>query len=521
MSAGAFGPIISAVAADGFTPSLHGAGIHFHGKIQVGGFPVPLCLRFEDLTLAEGPRLFLPDTAMLGRKVIPHVDESGELCAVDRRLFLFDRYKAAQHTRGLIARAVDVLTRGMTAAGTREIAEEFGAYWAGSSNIPSPSLTDPATANKNRPNEAYVTSASILSFAPHQARPTTLGELLDWASHWDEGLGPRILATLGKLSSKDPTVIVQAQNAAAAARILVSARGQKFQKALERPAGWRRFLTTAAARSLPIERGQGRRYDLAALLGANGADGRAPFVGRQIILVGCGAIGGYLARMLAQLGAGLGGRLALIDPDLLSNSNIRRHQLGAAEILREKAQASADAISRDFPGLNVIALNDDVTRRASILADADLVIDATGEQGLSDWLNQWALDRRAVGKVTPALLFVWVSGEGAAAQSLLVIDNKHACYRCLQPDPNKPGRFHPLKEAPPIPVAACGEQPSTRYGPAAPAAAASLAASHASDWAAGNPHALLRTVRIDWKSTVKRDPKSPDRAASCPACGIH
>ena len=519
MSADTFTHIIAAVAADGFRPRLAGAGIELFGEISIGKHKVPLCLRFDDLTLAQGPRLLLPDASMLGRRVVPHVDEHGELCAVDRRLFVFDRYRAPQQTRGLILRAVEVLTRGMTTAGTQEIAEEFGPYWSSSFvTFSAPSEVGAETA-KPAHNEAVVTTAATLSFAAHQARPTTLGELIDWANHWDKMLGPKIVAALGKLDAKDPRILIQARNAAAAATVLVSARGERFQASLSRHAAWSRFVGTSAARALPIERRQGRRFDLATLLGANGTEGRAPLAGRRIVLIGCGAIGGYLARMLAQVGAGLEGQLILIDPDMLSHGNVRRHQLGLADATRKKAEACAEAIGRDFPGLSVVAVNDDVTKRVSLLADAELVIDATGEQGLSDWLNRWGLDRRAAGEAVPALLFVWIAGQGAAAQSFIVHDDVHACYRCLQPDLTKEGRFNPLREAPPAPVAACGEQLSTLYGPAAPAAAASLATTHATEWAAGHPQALLRTVRIDWKATVERPPKSPDRAAGCPACG--
>jgi molybdopterin/thiamine biosynthesis adenylyltransferase len=259
--------------------------------------------------------------------------------------------------------------------------------------------------------------------------------------------------------------------------------------------------------------------DLAELLGANGLDGCAPLVRKRVILIGCGAIGGYLARMLAQLGAGLEAKFILIDCELLSHPNIRRHQLGLSGSLRNKAEACAEAITLDFPGLEIEGVKGDVKRHVSLLAGADLVIDATGEQGLSEWLNHWALEQRRVGEAVPALQFVWIAGAGAAAQSFFVIDNRYACYRCLQPDTSKPARFDPLRELSPAPVAACGDDPSTLYGPAAPAAAASLAAVHASDWASDHPHALLRTARIDWKATVKRDPKSPERVDDCPACG--
>jgi molybdopterin/thiamine biosynthesis adenylyltransferase len=251
----------------------------------------------------------------------------------------------------------------------------------------------------------------------------------------------------------------------------------------------------------------------------NGPERNPPLAGKKIVLVGSGAIGGYLSRMLVQTGAGLGARLTLIDPDRLTRENIRRHQLGLGDINRYKAEACAEGIGRDFPGVDVVALTDSAQRHPTLLAGADLIIDATGEQAFSEWLNAWRLERRAEGLPCATLLFAAIIGCGVAVQTFMIFDDAYACLRCLQPDPKKLGRFDPRQELEAEPAASCGEQPFTRYGPAASTAAASLASSHAVDWALGSPHHLLRTIRIDWEATVKRDPKSPDKAAGCPACG--
>lgn len=63
-------------------------------------------------------------------------------------------------------------------------------------------------------------------------------------------------------------------------------------------------------------------------------------------LVGCGAIGGYLARGLAQAGFG---SLVLVDHDRLKAANLGRHVLGAEWIGRSKAAALAEQFARDFP----------------------------------------------------------------------------------------------------------------------------------------------------------------------------
>lgn len=63
-------------------------------------------------------------------------------------------------------------------------------------------------------------------------------------------------------------------------------------------------------------------------------------------IIGCGAIGGFLARGLAQAGVG---SLVLVDHDRLKAANLSRHVLGAEWIGWFKAAALADQLARDFP----------------------------------------------------------------------------------------------------------------------------------------------------------------------------
>ena len=506
--------IIKAVAADGFKSRLVGDGLELYGELKVGPATLPMHIRFDDLTLATSPRCYLTDVSMLPRKVVPHLDDAGEFCVVNRSMFVFDRYRAPEQTRGLIVRAKEVLERGMTKYGTNEIADEFTSYWINYL------LKFPSTAEGiKRLNIATVTTHAQISFEAHQAKPETLGELIEWANFWDKELGQRIMDGLGRCTFRDPMVEIHASNAIVIARLMVTAGREKFARTISRPHIWQRYLKSVAALDFPIKRADGRRIDFMKIFGMNGLDGTPQLANKKVVLVGCGAIGGYLSRMLVQTGAGLGARLTLIDPDRLNRENIRRHTLGLADLNRLKAEACAEMIKRDFPGVDVVPLVNPGQHYEAILADADLVIDATGEQGFSEWLNEWALIRRKADTACPALLFSWVSGQGVATQSFMVIGGEHACLRCLQPDHNKLGRFDPRQEQEDEPVAPCGEKPFTRYGPAASTAAASLASSHAVDWALGQPRHLLRTTRINWDATVKLDPKSPDKMDFCPACG--
>lgn len=245
-------PIIKAVAGDGFSPRLTSNGLDLEGGIKVCGLAVPLRIRFDDLALATSPRLFLPDVSMLSRKVVPHVNDAGEFCVVDRRMHVFDRYHAAEQTRGLIVRAAEVLERGMGKAGTAEIASEFASYWSGRTmELPAEGHKD--AGDTARANLAHVTTAKTISFEPDQTRPETLGELIDWAKRWDARLAEAILSKLSRLSAADPMIVIEAPNACVASRLLASERGPVFVGAFKRPGSWTRFIQTHTARLLKIE----------------------------------------------------------------------------------------------------------------------------------------------------------------------------------------------------------------------------------------------------------------------------
>jgi hypothetical protein len=79
--------------------------------------------------------------------------------------------------------------------------------------------------------------------------------------------------------------------------------------------------------------------------------------GKNIAIIGCGTIGGYLSEMLVKAGAGVsGGRLTLVDYETLSPQNIGRHRLGFPDLFSNKAVAMAKELTRLHPGFDIRAL---------------------------------------------------------------------------------------------------------------------------------------------------------------------
>lgn len=92
------------------------------------------------------------------------------------------------------------------------------------------------------------------------------------------------------------------------------------------------------------------------------------------VVVGVGAVGSEVARLLAQAGVG---QLLLCDPDTLEESNLSRGAVhGPADVGRPKAQVVADALSAREPKLAVTARVADFRNGVGLaeLRSADLVL---------------------------------------------------------------------------------------------------------------------------------------------------
>ena len=535
-----FRAVAAALAVDGFTASLTSGGAVFRGLVVVNGFELKVSLQYSDFTMCESPRTYIENAEILPRGVIPHLDDKNELCTVDRNRFVADRYSAPEEARGIVVKVRQVVQHGLTKHATEEIAQEFPQHWGGQPvNLefgryegPLERTVDsgnfiiwkPSKIKKMVPSAVCVITDVRLSFLKKQHRPSTLSEVLQWASEWDYKLSKRILSALGNCSPLiDPTCFVSAPNGTIGFIILVSKKGPAVAKALERPVAWQKALRQRLGMSLSIERTHGLRMDIDHVLGRNG-NGTPPLLGKTVVLVGAGSIGGYIARALAQLGAGRGpsGQLMLLDNDTLKATNIGRHSLGTLCVGKPKVIALKEQIEADFPGTHVWPRNGLLQTHLSILGQADLVVDATGERGVSELLNSQVIDARNRKVGYPAVLYTWIEGAGAAVQTFFGSDPEFGCLRCLQPDFSQVGRFSALQDRGDVELkGGCGETFFMPYGPSAPMMAAALASQHIYDWTEGRSRPVLRTIRLDLAHTREVKPSNPRRTDVCPACGLH
>ncbi len=522
--------------------------IRYTGNLRVAGKLVRVGIVFDDLEFARLPRLQLVAPAEDAPQLLAHLETDGEYCYAQRDGHLLDRFNVPSSVATSIEMMRASLERSQTSHATVEIAAEFPQHWFGFSifvdlkssranaatlyrltrydGSQSDLLADSDRLLRFLTRKRPVTKHSVeivrcgkpLTFQAGQKRPETFANFLEWLANIDAATSAQALARAQHTYPKQPHVFVVAPNATIGVRLdFIPA----WWNAIKRPQALARYVDKHRS-ELQVTRFTGEPIDPTFIYARN-TTMHGNLVGKRIALVGCGTIGSHLAKMLAQSGAGYGkdGRLTLIDQQKLQAGNIGRHLLGLPDVGRAKAIAVTEMLMTMYPDLDAGGIEDDVLGRLSSLADYDLVIDATGDEGVANAVNAHLVRLRRDGKTSPTTIFAWLFGNGAAAQALCTTSLEDACYRCLRPDHGGPWRFSSLKsdytieEVP----AQCGEGPFFPYGVAAPITAAALALQLALDWAKGDASPKLRTQRVAAEMTQQVRDQNPSKSPRCPACG--
>ncbi|MCK1350445.1 ThiF family adenylyltransferase [Bradyrhizobium sp. CW7] len=138
----------------------------------------------------------------------------------------------------------------------------------------------------------------------------------------------------------------------------------------------------------------------------------------KVVVVGCGALGSGVARMLAQAGVE---HLSLVDPEKLGWENIRRHELGGRAVGHAKAEALADSIRAALPMVSFVkgyqmTFAAFAREHHESLRQADLIVSCTGE---------WAADASVELALRQpghkgAAVYGWMEAHALAAHAVLV-----------------------------------------------------------------------------------------------------
>ena len=527
----------------------------FEGDLLCRKGAVKVRLVISDWEFLAYPAIKLLERPSFLSAVMPHVSVAGELCYFGPGTVVLDRYDPALAIAQCLQQAEAVLDRIADDPDYRtgDIQDEFLAHWEFDHvTLPWPVLKGSITPNavsayysilKTESGRRVIISSDIAevtafaksfgSQAPSKTNckcwlfktesrpavpevmPRTIKELFAWLQQWDRKIYNGLQRVLERETSYLEYTFVTF--------------------AVDTPVGWLGFgfdlnqvkrLGTQRRPKLYKQYLHGKG-GLSPILRLSITDISPNFVhsrnlsfpnlrDKRITVIGCGAIGSSLAHSLVRLGAGLGrGTLTLIDPDILQPENLGRHLLGYPELFKLKAHALRTELLRQFPLAKIDGVAKSVTEYQSLFA-ADLLIDATGEESVSELLNGWRIDS----KTETPILHIWIKGNGECVQLLWADRNGSGCFRCLKSTDEhsyRQDRYPVLKVAPQKRSIGC--QAFTPYAVSSPMQAAVLAIDTVIDWVKGDPSPRFRTRSIENADVRRVKNQNISRLHDCLACG--
>lgn len=530
--------------------------IVYRGRLDPTDINIPVSVELDGLDFIRPPEVVVEDFACIGSKNIPHVVRRDRtVCYLDDNQIVLDRYNPGGTIIQCLNQAEKVLRDAIRGRLNDDFAAEFSSYWNGipiivdlpvrysgvcdfgevsllcseqrfslvyaktSDLLGSKKISSSGRTRKEIEHCTIVETNKILTIPVDvEWPPKTLAQFNAWIGSIDPSIPGKLEKSFEVSFGYQSKQGISAPNGLffIQATLPPAYRKQEF---LEGRRDRLPDLVRRVSEAVEIERMTAMKADAAYIFERNMA-GTKNIAGKRILLIGCGTIGGFLAQQLVLSGAGAqGGRLTLLDSDKLSTANLGRHLLGFPYLLSNKAEACRDFLRQQSPHSSIDARALDAMRLKEQFPQFDLIIDATGEEAFSIALNEFAVRQRPD---FPPVLFVWLLGNGAAAQCLLSGEPEYACFKCLKPELSKEPRFRALRKDHEVKVErnlACGDSTYIPFPVSRSAAAAALACDAVIDWANGTKGARFRTMVFDHARANIVKNSSPLKTDACPSCG--
>jgi molybdopterin/thiamine biosynthesis adenylyltransferase len=527
----------------------------YDGVIPCNSIEVPVRLSFQELSFQQLPDIHLRDPRpdVLNRP-LAHVDHQSKLCYLAEDFYRLDPYDPLQTMVTLLGQAEKVLKGCISGTNAGDVGYEFQSYWKmdatgvvlstyQSGEMPKYNhleYTSPTgrthkqivVGSEKEIDEyrewrhgkfGYVSHKNVLwvdmsttALLPESGSwpPSNFKDFYGWINHTDQAAAKTLFKMLGtKPGSQSPILIVLNTLGGFVGIEIILAKG--LLSSTNSPGRYRKQLLMDDGHlgTKFIRVGLDNlslKYQATRNLVTKGLSGK------RITLIGCGTIGGYLSRLLVQSGAGQGkGKLTLYDGQIFSSGNIGRHYLDGNYLYENKAVACEHKLIAEYPGVNICAYPENYLDASKII-NTDLIIDATGREIFSTFINEQIVKRRLEGGPCPDMLYVWIDGNGYCGRTLFY-DGTGGCYRCLLgADGND--RFEPLSSREDlVPVSyQCGES-FIPYPPSVSVQAAGMGLEAVLDWASGKPGHHFRHRRFHEKARQHKNQKLK-RVMGCPAC---
>lgn len=425
------------------------------GTVSLAGQTVTLVVAFDSVFPDSLPFVFIRPSDALG--FIPHVDANGYVCYAQNEGFLLNRYQPERIVEEAIEKAISVLESGLKGENHTHFQDEFEAYWRqfdhcrlAHSVIPPGkriTLIKAVGFDPTKDSRFYLTDEQSTledySFSP--LKPSNYRNAIYIPLIQNKNLLPPQPDEFWSCAQVREVVwaSISSENAQKLRKLIIGMKPKWDELVLlsiPRPSGNYSFfgihfhgvqdthplLEGGTVRELiPINID---RLDRSYLKARGGA--LTILSNKRVAVIGCGAVGGYIAQELA--GAGVG-HLTLVDPDEFRADNLYRHVLGKSSIGKPKVEALQEEITSKFPYMRIVAHAEPIERL--IRTDTfdpdtyDLLIVALGDPSLSLYLNELFHDDKFY---RPATLFAWLEAYGIGGHVLLTNNAESVgCLECL------------------------------------------------------------------------------------------
>jgi len=165
--------------------------------------------------------------------------------------------------------------------------------------------------------------------------------------------------------------------------------------------------------------------------------GAAPSIkSKQVLLLGCGSIGGFVANNLCQMGVTI---MDILDRDVLTSENVHRHILGFESLnkyTKNKADLMKQYLEDKYAFVDIDSLNyvdRDVLSflsEPSKLSNYDLIISALGEPTVHLEINKLLLQHN----IHTPFIICFNEPLGIGGHVILANMEANSCLRCLYTD---------------------------------------------------------------------------------------
>lgn len=419
------------------------------GQITVEDKEVTLVVGGDDNFPLCLPKVFLRPADTLG--FIPHLEEDGYICYLDSEGLLLNTEDPAGIIYDAITKAVDILHAGVSGSNRFDFMNEFAAYWRQICSktmltfLPADSVLRKIFIYTDN-NELELVADEICTVKAYYIQETGLDLLTRRRALYvplQDGTFVHPPKFNHPWSTQDIKTLVR-KNLSTDNLQQLKHLGKKWKSSelvvlgLPRPREGMTLvgiLFSGVTGGHPLLSGrvqnppefiQIERHDRNYLLNRGG--GQIQIDKSRILMIGCGAVGGYVVSAFAQAGIT---HLTLVDPDILQPENTFRHVLGDKALHKSKVAALKEEVESKYPYISIIThqkhIQDTIREGLIDLSSFDLAIFATGNHTVELYANR-LLHQSADNPIT---VFTWLEPYGIGGHALLTRPSNPGCLQCL------------------------------------------------------------------------------------------